>query len=183
MLNTMKSREILFLWILLAIEISQSGLFFAPYRNFLVSLDVPRNFFASWPLWLSPPSILLQLLWAGIYITMVVSAWLVWKEKLSSYKALLWWGWLFFFNALWVPMILFPYAFPLSFSLLDQMFKYYLLPLSAIRCTLGLGTIILFFKISKIAAFLIFLSFLEFTCADVINYIIWDFQALGMVHP
>jgi benzodiazapine receptor len=117
------------------------------------------------PVW-TPPSIAFPIITTVLYVFMAISAWLVWIGKKPGYQiALILWGVQLLLNAAWLPIF---------FG--QQDIFYGLLVLDALWVFV-LATMIIFYKHSKLAAFLMFLSLLWVTYAGVLNFTIWQMNA------
>ena len=115
------------------------------------------------PLW-NPPAFIFAPVWTLLYLLMGISLWLIWKSNTPSPQknnAIILFFLQLFFN-FWWSIIFFKFHSP-AFALVDII----------LMLNLILFTIILFSKISKIAAWLLvpYIAWVSF--ATILNFTIW----------
>jgi len=156
MLKTLQSMGTLLFLALLCLAIGQLGAFFMTDEamSWYVSLQKP-----AWTL----PNLVFPIVQTILYIFMALSAWRVWRAKKPGYlTALAFWCIQLVLNTLWTPIF---------FG--QQNILYGLIMIDLLWISI-MVTLILFFKHSKFAAFLMLLYLLWVTYACALNFMIWQ---------
>ncbi len=154
--KTLPSMGMLLFLMLLCLAIGQLGAFFMTETSmsWYVSLQKP-----AWAL----PNLIFPIAWTILYVLMAVGAWLVWRAKKPGYlMALAFWCVQLFLNTLWTPIFF------------GQQDILYGLIISDLLWISIMMTMILFFKHSKFAAFLMLLYLAWTTYAGALNFMIWQ---------
>lgn len=142
--------------VLLCLAVGQLGTFF------MTNTSMSWYFSLQKPTWIVP-NLLFPIVWTILYILMAFSAWLIWRAKKPGYHtAIAFWSIQLLLNDLWTPIF---------FGL--QNILYGLIIIDLLWITI-MVTMILFYKHSKFAAFLMLLYLLWVTYAGALNFMIWQ---------
>lgn len=156
MLKTLHSMGMLLFLVFLCLAVGQLGTFF------MTDTSMSWYFSLQKPVW-TPPNLAFPLVWTLLYVLMALSVWRVWRAKKPGYHtALAFWCIQLFLNALWTPIF---------FGLQNILYGLIIIDLLWISIMV---TMILFFKHSKFAAFLMLLYLLWVTYAGFLNLMIWQ---------
>jgi translocator protein len=159
MLKTWYSLGMLLFLILLCLAVGQLGVFFTTEHAYSWYNALAK------PEW-TPPNIVFPLVWTILYVIMAFAAWLVWCDKTPGYRnALIFWGAQLLLNAMWTPLFFGQQAILYGLVVID------------ILWILLLITTVLFYRHSKIAAFLMFIYFLWISFAGILNLMIWQMNS------
>ena len=150
-----RSLGMLVLFIALGLGAGQLGTFFTSAESFAWYSELVK------PSW-TPPDFIFPLAWTFLYVLIGLAAWLVWYSKKPGYeKALGLWVLQLIFNALWTPIFFGLQAISHSLIVIDLLWIFTLI------------TMIVFYRYSRFAAFLMFIYALWLTYAGVLNFMLW----------
>ena len=142
--------------ILLCLSVGQLGIFFTNEQAFDWYNTLAKP---DWTL----PNIVFPIVWTVLYVFMAVAAWLVWREKKPGYRnALIFWGVQLVLNAMWTPLFFGQQAILYGMVVIDILWFFLL------------HTMVLFYRYSKWASFLMFFYFLWISYAGILNFLIWE---------